>query len=153
MKTAKEFRREKRDGHYYNVKRLAFGGEIHRDSAGFTAFDSSGRYLGIAADQEDAEFMAQNGFVSVTTFDGCSRLSLWALWEDARNSGDRVMQSDDGAQVLHLLDSCFMVVAREPHDWGIEVITDVELEERFYDSDHQCFRLKVCPDREVFELR
>lgn len=152
MKTVKEFKRENRDGRYCYVKRLAFGGEVQKNSpTDFTAYDANGHYVGFTGDQAAAEALATSGFVNTPYVDQAPELSLWTLWEDARHSGARIMQSEDGVQVMCLGFGVFMAV-KQNQGWDVELLSDQELADRWYDEDEQCFRLRVCPANQAFEV-
>lgn len=133
-KERSEFTRELRDGHYHHVKRLAFGGEIHRGKDGetFDAYDSAGTFLGWSTNQAEAEFMATKGFTATPTADPAGDLSLYVLWDDAVDSGTRVMVGDNGEQIIALSNSVLLVVTP---DRQCEIITDVDLYDRYANDE------------------
>lgn len=128
-----------------NKKRTKFtdGSKIVEEAGEFTAYDNKGNYLGFVADETVATRMAQSGRIGVATADVANPLALWAFWNDAVDGGARVMLSDDGYQIVAMTDSIFVRAKDDKHGWDVDVITDVELGERYWDEVYQAFRLTV----------
>lgn len=152
-KPASEFKRENRDGQYCYVKRLSIGGEVHRDGDMFEAYDKSGNFLGgLVPTQEQAEFAAQQGYVVNTGIDGVAEIDLWPLWNAAVDSGCRIMQDEEGRQVVRLSNSTFMTVESDDDGWTVELIGDDELERMYWVEAPGYFALKIIPNCEAFRV-
>lgn len=152
-KAKPEFRRENREGSYVYVKRLAIGGEVHRDGEEFRAYDADGHYLGFSNDQQEAELMASSGFTNIPHMEESSDLSWWVLWNDHVESGNRVFLGDDGEQVIAVRNDLYMVAKEDDRGWDIEIIDDVTLFDRYRNDTYDCVvELKIIPNSKAFRL-
>jgi hypothetical protein len=138
-----EFKRVNRDGQYRYVKEVAGGGEVHRSKYEFAAYDKDGHYLGFCADQDKAEAMAFSGSPNDMTLDVANELSLWVMWNDAVNGGARVMSDDDGYQIMALPNGVFMRAKDDGKEYETELLSDVEMEEQYWDEANQSYHLHV----------
>lgn len=119
------------------------GGKVKQSGDEFIALDRAGNYIGFTASKTVAETMANTGRVCVATIDSACEISRWPLWNDAVDSGARVLVDDKNRQVISLGDSIFMIATDYRSGWVTELITDVELEERYYNKTDECYDLRV----------
>jgi hypothetical protein len=94
-------------------KTLPDGSRIEKVRGGYDAYDAAGRYLGNTKDVNEAQCMAENGFMN--RLDDVADLSLWCMWQDAINSGETPVQAEDGTQFLSLPDGIVMSAKRGDH--------------------------------------
>lgn len=111
------------------------------ESGSGEAYDSKGRWLGFS-DEKAINNAAKNGFLIDTTSDKVNDLSMWQMWNDAVEMTIGVMEAEDGSQFLALSDEVYLRVVKDNDGWSCEWLTRADLEERYYDDDLQCFRLK-----------
>lgn len=147
------FKSENIDGTDVQVKRLAFGGQVHRDEDCFDAFDAAGNFLGgLISSLENAEYAAQKGFVVRSQVDGVNELDLWPLWNEAVSHGARVLQDENGLQLIHLGDGVFMTARDDEHGWDVKLIDDTNVERDYWDATHECFALRIITKAAAFVL-
>lgn len=145
------YRREKRSGKSAMVRRLSMGGSIIKQGEEFHAFDKNDRFLGWTNDEEEAEYMAYHGLTNSTCEESANQISLWMAWNDAVDSGTQVLEAPSGDQVM-LLGDCIYMVA-EVDGACVELITDVEIGQRYADPNFPCVRmLKPVENGKAFRL-
>lgn len=115
-----EYKRLEREGEKRLVRVLPNGGEVRKYPHEFNAYDAKGRYLGFTGDEDQAVWMAANGFPN--RLDDCNELSLWLAWNDAVDSGNHpVEDSTTGEQFIMLRDGVVMCAKRDKHGWGVQL--------------------------------
>jgi hypothetical protein len=143
MKSKSEFNRVKRNGDTLLVKTLPNGSEVQNNGVDFTAYDADGNYLGFHADQDKAEASAISGKPSIATIDNANDLALWLMWNDAIDSGARVLSDEEGWQIISLRDGIFMRAKADEGGYAVELLTDQDMQDHYWDNDSQTFNLSI----------
>jgi len=145
-KSASGFKREKRDGRTVLVKKAGNGEVVKNGPADFLAYDSSGNYLGFFGEEATAAVAAARGRPSIAHIDSASDLSLWVAWNDGLDSGARVMADQDDRQIMCFSDSIFLRAHDDRKSWIVEVLTDAEMSDEYWDDGQCTFDLRVLND-------
>lgn len=140
-------KRKNIEGNYFYVKELPSGADC------FDAFDKDGHFLGgLIISQENAELIADNGYVVNPDRDTMSDLSWWVAWNDAVQCGVEVMEDPQGTQIMSLGHDVYMTVRRAEDGWDMDIIDDVELGDRYYSKEGEYFNLKIVPKDKAYWL-
>lgn len=140
------FKREKIDGEFESVKTLSNGSKIIDNGSEeifpFGVYGPKGHFLGNITTLKAAEEMGEKGFVSY--LDDCSDLSLWTMWNDAVDSGVRVLEEPDSkSQYLSMPDGVVMEAKNDEHGWSIRLLDDSELWTVYGDEEKNYLMLRI----------
>lgn len=142
-KTKTGFKRQEREGKKVLVKTLPNGAEITKSGDEFYAYDTRRNYLGFASSQEQAEYMASNGYPNI--MDDASELSLWEMWNDAINSGEKPLEDKDGTQFLSLGFDTIMFATKDAHGWDVGLMNERDFWIENEDPTYDILALTVAP--------
>ena len=138
------FKKEKdNEGNNALVKRFENGSYIAHSGEEFYAYNERGQYLGFSTEQDEAEFMAQNGFAN--QIDDISDLSLWVMWNDAVDSGEKPLEDPEtGEQFLALPNYKTIISVQEgEHGWDVNIISEELLWEMYKHEKYDCLCLRI----------
>lgn len=91
--------------------------------SGWSAYDSTGTYMGFSESKEEAQFMAENSYIADTIIASVCELCLWTVWNDAVAAGERVYVTDHNIQFIEIYRDLIMTVEkRRRGEWNVEIV-------------------------------